>query len=187
MMQADSHPLFEGNSFAALPRRQAGIALIIGLVILAVLSMIGVAAFSISTQEERMAGNSRDRMLAFEAAEAALRACEDYVKTGPAFGGIAGMYNARPADQPTYAESIDWSVAANVYVDPHLQAAQSATGNTQPWSRVPACVAEMFMVAHPSGGGLGGAVPKVPTVHITAQGYGLNSSTVVRLESYYAP
>jgi type IV pilus assembly protein PilX len=47
-----------------------GIALIIGLVILAVLSMIGVAAFSITTQEERMAGNARDRMRAFEAAEA---------------------------------------------------------------------------------------------------------------------
>jgi Tfp pilus assembly protein PilX len=185
-MQADSGHLFNRNCHAALPRRQLGIALIIGLVILAVLSMIGVAAFSISTQEERMAGNSRDRMLAFEAAEAALRACEDYVKTGPVFGATAGMYLAKPSDQATYAESIDWSQSANVYIDPNLQAAQSASANKLPWSRVPACVAEQFQVVH-GGAALGEALTLVPTVHITSQGYGLNSSTVVRLESYYAP
>src|SRR2546421_12603875 len=70
---------------------ERGIALIVGLVILAVLSLIGVAAFSITTQEERMAGNSRDRMRAFEAAEAALRACENAAANGSTG---AGMYQA---------------------------------------------------------------------------------------------
>lgn len=163
-------------------RRQRGIALIIGVVILAVLSMIGVAAFSISTQEERMAGNSRDRMLAFEAAEAALRACENYVQTGPAFdGSAAGMYAAPASTSPTIAESINWSTGS-VYVDPSL----TLTANAGRWAKAPACVAEQFMVAH-GGSGLGEPLTMVPTVHITTQGYGLNPATIVRLESYYAP
>jgi type IV pilus assembly protein PilX len=166
---------------ASMPQR--GIALIIGLVILAVLSMIGVAAFSISTQEERMAGNSRDRMVAFEAAEAALRACEDYVQTGPAFNGsVSGMYAAPPSTQKTMAESIDWNTPANVYIDSHL----TLSANAGHWSKAPACVAEQFLVQH-GNPRLGEPLIMVPTIHITTQGYGLNRATIVRLESYYAP
>jgi len=162
-------------------RPQRGIALIIGLIILAVLSMIGVAAFSISTQEERMAGNSRDRMRAFEAAEAALRSCEDFVQaTGAGFGtsGQAGMYVAPSSDQPSKAESItDWTDPTQVF--------QLTTVANPEWSRRPACVAEYFTV--PQGIITPGVPPSTANMaHITAQGFGLNSSTVVRLESYYA-
>jgi type IV pilus assembly protein PilX len=177
-------PLHAGRSMAA----QRGIALIIGLIILAVLSMIGVAAFSITTQEERMAGNSRDRMRAFEAAEAALRACENFVKgAGPAFAtsGTAGMYTAPPSTQPTNAEGLsdsDWYDQAKVYQDPSL----TGTGGTNPeWSKPPACVAEYFQVPR------GASTPGTPLqmadmAHITARGFGLNKNTVVSLESYFA-
>src|SRR3974390_1967057 len=77
------------------PDRVRGIALIVGLIVLAVLSLIGIAAFSVSTQEERMAGNSRDRMLAFQAAEAALRGCEAFIQGNgglAVFGTAPGMY-----------------------------------------------------------------------------------------------
>jgi type IV pilus assembly protein PilX len=159
-----------------------GIALIVGLVILAILSMIGVAAFSISTQEERMAGNSRDRMRAFEAAEAALRDCEAFVGNSPppAFDGtVAGMYPAPASNLPTKAEAIDWTVNGNVHT-------YAGPLNSE-WSRPPACIAETFPVSR-------GTVPlgtpinqqQVQMAHITAVGYGLNRNTVVRLESYYA-
>src|SRR5258708_24322801 len=87
---------------------ERGIALIVGLVILAVLSLIGIAAFSITTQEERMAGNSRDRMRAFEAAEAALRDCEAFVAGGTApFDGTGGTYLVTPnaSTTPSITES----------------------------------------------------------------------------------
>jgi type IV pilus assembly protein PilX len=166
-----------------------GIALIIGLVILAVLSMIGVAAFSITTQEERMAGNSRDRMRAFEAAEAALRSCEDAVKAaGPTFGtsGNAGMYNAPPSNQPSNAEALsdsDWYDPTKVYQDTTLKG--TGVGANAEWSKPPACVAEYFQVPR------GSPPPGTPLqmadmAHITARGYGLNKNTVVSLESYYA-
>jgi type IV pilus assembly protein PilX len=160
---------------------QRGIALIVGLVILAVLSMIGVAAFSISTQEERMAGNSRDRMRAFEAAEAALRACEDFVATGQPFDGtVPGLYTAPPdsSTQP-HAEKVHWNVDAELHIDPAL-----ANPNHE-WSKQPACIAESFQVQRGTIV-LGQPVPMTSIAHIVAQGYGLNTNTVVRLESYYA-
>ena len=60
-------------------RSQNGAALIISLLILLVMTLIGVTAMSSSNLEEKMAGNSRDTMLAFQAAEAALRGGEAVV------------------------------------------------------------------------------------------------------------
>jgi type IV pilus assembly protein PilX len=56
--------------------RQSGAALITGLIFLVVLSMIGVTAARMSTLEERMSGNMRDRSIAMQAAEMALRDAE---------------------------------------------------------------------------------------------------------------
>ena len=172
------------------PASERGIALIIGLVILAVLSLIGVAAFSITTQEERMAGNSRDRIRAFEAAEASLRDCENWVANGtPVFDGSqAGMYlvnpNASTTASITEGKSESWwQTAANVR--PLLDAGgKPFNGN----SKAPSCVAEQFWIVrpgHPPGTAIADS-DKALIAHITAHGYGLNSNTVVRLESYYA-
>jgi type IV pilus assembly protein PilX len=57
-------------------KRQQGAALIIGLIILVVLTLIGVQAMRSSIVQERMAGNMRERNVAFQAAEAALRVGE---------------------------------------------------------------------------------------------------------------
>lgn len=63
------------------PRRfapaQRGLALIIALIFLLLMAMIGVTGMQTTTMQERMAGNARDRNLAFQAAEAALRVAED--------------------------------------------------------------------------------------------------------------
>lgn len=52
-----------------------GSALIIALVFLLILTLVGVTAMQGTSQQEIMAGNMRDRSLAFQAAEAALRYC----------------------------------------------------------------------------------------------------------------
>jgi type IV pilus assembly protein PilX len=56
--------------------KQRGAALITGLIFLVVLTMIGITAARMSTLEERMAGNMRDRSIAMQAAELALRDAE---------------------------------------------------------------------------------------------------------------
>lgn len=172
---------------------QRGIALIVGLVILAVLSMIGIAAFSITTQEERMAGNSSDRMRAFENAEAALRGCENYLKANGAsvFGSQPGMYPG-PADSssPSVAEQHPdeawWRGSGNV-----LQVNVTGASYASP----PSCIAESITLYPNANYTVGNALssgPKTPgptsvnIAHITAHGYGVNQYTVVRLESYYS-
>ena len=57
-------------------RSQRGASLVIALMFLVVLTILGLVAVRSSTVQERMAGNDRDRAIAFEAAEAALRDAE---------------------------------------------------------------------------------------------------------------
>jgi Tfp pilus assembly protein PilX len=181
---------------------ERGVALIVGLVILAILSMLGVAAFSISTQQERMAGNSRDRIRAFEAAEAALRDCEEYVQANgatvafaapPASGlpsapAVQGMYLAPASsaaapvsETQSQAETAFWQ---NGNLVRQLPLTQTADGTSFP----PSCIAEKFTLPN-SNWVLGtplNSTNSANVAHITAHGYGLNPNTVVRLESYYA-
>lgn len=60
-------------------RSQQGGTLIVGLIFLLVLSVIGVTGMNVTSMEERMARNARDRDLAFQAADSALRAGEDCI------------------------------------------------------------------------------------------------------------
>ncbi len=98
-------------------RREQGAVLIIGLVFLLVLTMLGISAMSINTLEERMAGNSRDLNLAFQAAESGLRDAELDILTniGPASGFDASCTNGLclpPSSSTPLAQSIDWSDAS---------------------------------------------------------------------------
>ncbi len=78
------------------PSHQTGAALITGLIFLVVLTMIGITAARMSTLEERMSGNMRDRSIAMQAAERALRDAEqDILGAVPAaarsFSGLTGF------------------------------------------------------------------------------------------------
>lgn len=94
---------------ACFGMRQRGSALIISLVFLLLLTMIGIASIQDSTLQERMAGNERDRNLAFQAAEATLRQGEAYLRdSSPTFtvSGTGGLLSpdytgASPTD-PAY-------------------------------------------------------------------------------------
>lgn len=55
---------------------QKGTALVVSLLFLVILSLIAVSSISTATLEERMARNSRDQNIAFQAAEAALKDAE---------------------------------------------------------------------------------------------------------------
>lgn len=56
--------------------RQRGMALIAGLIFLVILTVLGVTAMQTTTLEERIAGNTRDRNVAFQAGEVTLRDAE---------------------------------------------------------------------------------------------------------------
>jgi type IV pilus assembly protein PilX len=61
---------------SGISRHQRGAALIVGLIMLLLLTLIGVAGMRDTLLQEKMAGNMRDREIALQAAESALRAAE---------------------------------------------------------------------------------------------------------------
>lgn len=58
---------------------QEGTVLVVSLLILLLMTIIGVTAMNTNTLEEKMAGNTRDRNLALQAAESALRDGENWL------------------------------------------------------------------------------------------------------------
>lgn len=61
-------------------KNQHGSILIVSLMILVVLTMIGVSSMSTSSLQERMAGNFRDRQIAFQSAEMTLAYAEEFAR-----------------------------------------------------------------------------------------------------------
>lgn len=60
-------------------RQQAGAALMVSLVMLLIVTLIGLASVRSATNQEKMSANMYDRALAYQAAEAALKAAEKVV------------------------------------------------------------------------------------------------------------
>ncbi|WP_024329262.1 PilX N-terminal domain-containing pilus assembly protein [Thioalkalivibrio sp. ALR17-21] len=69
--------------------RQQGAALIVGLILLIVITLLAVAGMQNTVLQERMAGNMHDRNLAFQEAEAGLRAAARNQVPGSPDGSIS--------------------------------------------------------------------------------------------------
>ncbi len=113
---------------AAPPRsdapRQRGAVLIVSLLMLLVLTLLGMTALQTARLDEQMTGNARDRLLALQAAEAALREAEAELESLTdlgAFATVAGFY--APDDVPPAP------YAADTWTDAKSRAA-SALGGT---------------------------------------------------------
>lgn len=72
------------NNLSKSAGSQSGAALVVGLILLLVMSLLGIAAVREITMEERMAGQTYDRSLAFQATEATLRDVEAKLDPAPA-------------------------------------------------------------------------------------------------------
>ncbi len=159
-----------------------GAVLVVGLIFLVLLMLIGVTAYNMSTQEERQAGNARDRIRAIEGAEYALRVCEAQLTgaVAPNFtvAGTGGYYVSGPADPELYQKpGFSWTASPTYTVtDPQF-------------NRTLKCVFEQLQGAPvtPSGRSIRAELPQITgTVYrITARGVGVNSNTVSILQSYY--
>lgn len=94
--------------------RQSGVVLMVSLVMLLLLSIIGISGSQVTTLEEKMAGNSHDQNIAFQAAEEALRSAEQEIN-GPAFNLATydGTNNATghfsPVQRPDYTAGNTWT------------------------------------------------------------------------------
>lgn len=104
------------QNIASQARRQNGAALIVSLLFLLILTLTGATAMMLSTLEERMSGNLRDRNLAFQAAESALREGEAVLKQSldsgapAAFNCLAATQTCPLADDVSAGNASAWVV-----------------------------------------------------------------------------
>ncbi len=64
-----------------LPKPQQGVALIISLIMLVLMTLVGMAGIRVINAEERMVSQNYDRTVAFQTAEAALREIETRIES----------------------------------------------------------------------------------------------------------
>lgn len=179
--------------------RQRGWTLLTSLVFLFILSMLGIAAMQGASLEERMAGNQRERNIAFEAAEAALRDAEqDILASGRISGslGFAGGCNSAgnylglctPSTTLTPVwESVDWRDAATTvrYVTYGAKTGTAAWPNV---TRQPRYIIEWMPNLRGQDLGTesyGDTAQSKYQYRITAFGYGPADTAEVRLQSVF--
>lgn len=101
------------------PMKEEGAVLIIGLIMMLLLTIIGLASIRGTDLQERMAGNMRDRNLAFQSAEAGLRAGElvGFGLTGTAVPNANGYFDnlnrSSTIKRPALWEKTDWEAGTN--------------------------------------------------------------------------
>ena len=105
-----------------MPIRQRGVALVVALVLLLVVTVIGLASMRGTSLQERMSANMFDRSLSFQRAEGALRAAEDAITGnwqittlgGEDCSGTADCVNA--GTTAFTAGGTDWTDSAEAFV-----------------------------------------------------------------------
>ena len=75
--------LIERRSSLEFAKRQSGVSLVVVLILLIAISVLGIAVLRSSAMQERMSSNLRDRSIAFEATESALRFAQDGILGNP--------------------------------------------------------------------------------------------------------
>lgn len=92
-------------------KRQHGATLIVALIFLAILALLGVTVAQTTQLEERMANNTRDRDLALQASEAALR----WASVNMAgLSAAAPQLNTSLANNATFWNAYNWAGATQL-------------------------------------------------------------------------
>ncbi len=99
--------LMRGNLICA--NQQRGAVLLISLIMLLLLSLLGTTGMQVTTLEEKMASNARDKNLAFQYAETTLRSVERSLSTSalPIFNNTNGYYLYSQGLERW--ENVDWT------------------------------------------------------------------------------
>ncbi|VAW79504.1 hypothetical protein MNBD_GAMMA15-1214 [hydrothermal vent metagenome] len=168
-------------------KKQSGAALVVSLLILLVMTLLGVSSLQTSTMEEKMAGNTRERQQAFEAAEAAIIGAELFVKNNIAVtsnfdtDGSDGLYdNVLQERWKTVAWSATDSLVYSGYTSDYSAASQ------------PRYIIEHYGTTTSSGNqynlsnyGQGAGGGEVELFRITVRGTGADDRTPVFLQTTY--
>lgn len=179
------------------PRRQHGAALVIGLIFLALTTIIAVVAIGSTVLQERMTGGQRNDSLAQQGAESALRGAELALwKAYIASDGRdapAGTYAAEPLNSTvrSFREATGWSSSGAAYASIDYDAIAQTAGSGR-LDRDPRFIIERLpgtgcLEAHCGGSGTGGgAVGVTDYFRVTARSTGGDARIIRSNESVYA-
>lgn len=162
--------------------RQSGAVLMLALIFMLLITLLGVGALQSSTLQERMAGNVRDMNVAFQSAEAAVRAAEDHLQGAAlgSFNGTNGLYPLCVAGACTTPEWNDRGSAG-------WRVRPSTPGSIGGVNKQPEFIIEELPgVADPTGS-LAADEPMQPWqfYRITARGYGMSDATMSVIQVMY--
>jgi type IV pilus assembly protein PilX len=149
------------------PSRERGIVLIIALVMLVVISLLATFSIRAALSNEAISGNVRTTQLASQAAEVALRYCEDAVINNMrnAVALPAGVTIQGVQVPPLGVSTTNWDATrTGVFVLPSA----SVNLGTATFSRMPECVIEQMRV----GNAASTAMTTTSTFLVTARGFG---------------
>ena len=184
-----------------LRRRARGFSLLFILLMIVVVGFMALAGMSTGVVQERMAGNARDKNVALQAAEAALRDAEVDIEANmssaspftTACGTGLCMPPSMTANAPQSAPlftSIDWNTQARAYGSATGAPALVGPGNVALASQ-PRYFVEMLPSLPPGAGHsvcMGcttTATERARAYRITVRASGVRDSTVVMLQSVY--
>ena len=165
-------------------RTQAGVTLVVSLIILVVLTLLGVTSMESTRTEVAMAGNLRESNLTFEAAEAGLRAAEAFVEATTSstdFNDPANGLYAELDSDPDYDLSATWA------------SSQTASTSIAYLIEQPRFIINYLgdrsqnVVAAVNIGGYGSSQPglTVSNFRITSRGAGQSGNSYRYLQTYY--
>lgn len=163
-------------------RQQTGAVLIVGLIFLLVMTMLGLTAMQTTTLEEKMSGNMRDRSVAFQAAELALRVGEDVVFSGPPSSGN-GVYDVQTNPAPDETVEANWNTAGNYMAWPAGVLQLPTTSRN--YQAYPALNEQpkFWVETRPGRSPLEASTPRETVYTITARSTGASGTAPVTLQS----
>lgn len=173
--------------------KQSGVVLMVSLIMLLLLSVIGVTGSQTTVLEEKMAGNDRDRNIAFQAAEAALRGGEQMIETLTIADFDSGTDNDGLFDNDGSLLDIDDDTKPDNKDDATWDSDPAITSSIEYSTPIALIAAQPRFYIEYIGqesvdtlqGGTTGGAPFVDFFKVTARGTGRQSTTQVYLQSYY--
>ena len=159
---------------------QQGVVLIVGLILLLLLTLIGITGMQMTSLEEKMAGNMRDRNLAFQAAESALAAGEKWLEDTALPVVFCSKANGRylPLDRDCNSATVE-TVPVWESVGWNNQDSVAYAGELSNLSADPRYIIEDMGCVSLA------ACPGIHNYRITARATGGSSDAVVILQSIY--
>lgn len=156
--------------------------MVISLLMLLVLTLIGIAATRGTSLQEKMAGNHQDYQVAFQAAEAGLVDCEDFLNqvTLPPFNNTEGLYQVDVSTSTPFWDDwtrSDWqSDKTRQYDGPEITGVAAQ----------PRCIIEQLPAVTPPGASLASDTPaQILMYQLTVRAWGADEATSVLLQITY--